>query len=165
MVNPPKVQASQVLLMSSWPAADTLSGAKTAAVTCNHNTPMAGVADITIVADVGPEAISGSTRMKAATAQKMVLNMITTGAMTRLGYVYDNLMVNVQPSNVKLANRARRIVAAAADVGPEEAARLLEASGGAVKTAIVMARRKLGRAEADDLVRRANGRISVALGL
>src|SRR6476646_8441049 len=70
-------------------------GAKTAAITCNHNTALAAVADITVVAEVGPEVVSGSTRMKAATAQKMILNMITTGAMTRLGYVYENLMVNV----------------------------------------------------------------------
>jgi len=70
-------------------------GAHTAAVTCNHETPLAGAADITVIADVGPEVISGSTRMKAGSAQKMILNMITTGAMTRLGYVYDNLMVNV----------------------------------------------------------------------
>src|ERR1700728_1101030 len=69
-------------------------GAKTAAITCNLNTPLSDVADTTVITEVGPEVISGSTRMKASTAQKMILNMITTGAMTRLGYVYDNLMVN-----------------------------------------------------------------------
>src|SRR5208282_4081696 len=67
-------------------------GAKTAAITCNHNTPLSDVADTTVISEVGPEVISGSTRMKSASAQKMILNMITTGAMTRLGYVYDNLM-------------------------------------------------------------------------
>jgi N-acetylmuramic acid 6-phosphate etherase len=73
-------------------------GAYTAAVTCNHETPLAAAANIAIVAEVGPEVVSGSTRMKAGTAQKMILNMITTGAMTRLGYVYENLMVNVHGS-------------------------------------------------------------------
>src|SRR6201996_1784116 len=85
-------------------------GAKTAAVTCNHNTALSAVSDICIVAEVGPEVISGSTRMKAATAQKMVLNMITTGAMTRLGYVYDNLMVNVHMQNTKLVERGISIL-------------------------------------------------------
>src|SRR6201994_3694351 len=70
-------------------------GAKTAAITCNPNSELSQVADVTICAEVGPEVISGSTRMKASSAQKMILNMITTGAMTRLGYVYENLMVNV----------------------------------------------------------------------
>ena len=85
-------------------------GAKTAAVTCNFNTPLADVSDTTIVAEVGPEVISGSTRMKSATAQKMILNMITTGAMTRLGYVYDNLMVNVHMKNSKLVERGIRVL-------------------------------------------------------
>src|SRR6202022_2313935 len=80
-------------------------GAKTAAITCNHNTPLATVAEICIVAEVGPEVVSGSTRMKAGTAQKMMLNMITTGAMTRLGYVYENWMVNVHMKNSKLVER------------------------------------------------------------
>jgi N-acetylmuramic acid 6-phosphate etherase len=82
-------------------------GAHTAAVTCNHDTPLAAAADISIVADVGPEVISGSTRMKAGSAQKMILNMITTGAMTRLGYVYENLMVNVHMQNLHYRSRDR----------------------------------------------------------
>ena len=85
-------------------------GAHTAAVTCNHDTSLAAAADIAIVADVGPEVISGSTRMKAGSAQKMILNMITTGAMTRLGYVYENLMVNVHMQNSKLVERGIRIL-------------------------------------------------------
>src|SRR5207253_8595217 len=85
-------------------------GAYTAAVTCNQGTPLAQVADIAIVAEVGAEVISGSTRMKAATAQKMVLNMLSAGAMTRLGYVYGNLMVNLHPKNEKLLERATRIL-------------------------------------------------------
>ena len=80
-------------------------GAKTGCITCNQGTPLAAAADIAVVAEVGPEVISGSTRMKAATAQKMITNMITTGAMTRLGYVYENMMVK---SHAKLeAGRAR----------------------------------------------------------
>src|SRR6202000_1585496 len=84
-------------------------GAKTAAVTCNPNSDLSHVADITICTEVGAEVLSGSTRMKASTAQKMVLNMITTGAMTRLGYVYDNLMVNVHMKNAKLVERGIRV--------------------------------------------------------
>ena len=77
-------------------------GAHTAAVTCNQGTPLAAAAEIVVVADVGPEVVCGATRMKAGSAQKMILNMITTGAMTRLGYVYENLMVNVHMQNSKL---------------------------------------------------------------
>src|ERR1700689_1011328 len=85
-------------------------GAHTAAVTCNQGSPLSAAADIIVVADVGPEVVSGSTRMKAGTAQKMILNMITTGAMTRLGYVYENLMVNVHMQNSKLVERGIRIL-------------------------------------------------------
>lgn len=119
--------------------------------------------DIAITPLPGPEIVAGSTRLRAGTATKMVLNMLSTGAMIRLGYVYGNLMVNVQPTNAKLAERARRIIAAAADVAEGEAARLLSESGGVVKTAIVMARRKTSRAEAEELLRRAHGRIAAAL--
>ena len=98
-------------------------GAHTAAVTCNHDTPLAAAADIAIVADVGPEVISGSTRMKAGTAQKMVLNMITTGAMTRLGYVYENLMVNVHMQNSKLVERGIRILMCACKIDRATAVR------------------------------------------
>ncbi len=96
-------------------------GAHTAAVTCNHDTPLAAAADIAIVAEVGPEVISGSTRMKAGSAQKMILNMITTGAMTRLGYVYENLMVNVHMQNSKLVERGIRILMSACKIDRETA--------------------------------------------
>ena len=96
--------------------------------------------------------IAGSTRMKAGTAQKLVLNMLSTGAFIRLGYVYGNLMVNVQPKNAKLVDRARRIVAQAAGVSYERAGELLAAAGNSVRTAIVMAqgrrRPRRGRAAA-----------------
>ena len=78
-------------------------GAVTVGITCNRNTPLERAAEIPIVVEVGPEVVTGSTRMKAATAQKMVLNMLSTGAMARLGYVYGNLMVNVHLKNSKLA--------------------------------------------------------------
>src|SRR6202012_5257970 len=113
-------------------------GAKTAAVTCNHNPPLAGVADICIVAEVGPEVVSGSTRMKAATAQKMVLNMITTGAMTRLGYVYDNLMVNVHMQNTKLVERGIRVLMKVCEIDRDTAIRTIKSAGKSIPIAVVM---------------------------
>src|SRR6202035_5417662 len=80
--------------------------AKTIALTCNRNSPLESAADFAIITEVGPEVLAGSSRMKAGTAHKMVLNMLSTGAMTRLGYVYGNLMVNVLPRNEKLMQRA-----------------------------------------------------------
>ena len=97
-------------------------GAKTIAVTCNRNTPLQKAAQLAIVTEVGPEVISGSTRMKAGTAQKMVLNMLSSGAMTRLGYVYGNLMVNVPPKNSKLAARGVSILQRAAEVEQKDSA-------------------------------------------
>ncbi|HLJ18113.1 MAG TPA: hypothetical protein VKV15_26705, partial [Bryobacteraceae bacterium] len=92
-----------------------------------------------------------------------VLNMLSTGAMIRLGYVFGNLMVNVQPSNDKLRDRTRRIVAQAAQVDAERAAALLVEAGGNVKTAIVMGRKGVGRREAEELLARAGGRVSQAI--
>jgi N-acetylmuramic acid 6-phosphate etherase len=111
----------------------------------------------------GPEILAGSTRLRAGTATKLVLNMISTAAMIRLGHAYGNLMVNVQPRNRKLEDRARRIIEQAADASPERAAELLEASGRSVRTAIVMEKKNVGRAEAERLLARARGRISEAL--
>ncbi len=91
-------------------------GAHTAAVTCNQGTPLAEASDIVVVAEVGPEVISGSTRMKAGSAQKMILNMITTGVMARLGYVYENLMVNVHMQNSKLVERGIHILMRACNI-------------------------------------------------
>src|SRR6202789_2657802 len=96
-------------------------GAHTAAVTCNLGSPLSAAADIVVVADVGPEVVSGSTRMKAGTAQKMILNMITTGAMTRLGYVYENVMVNVHMQNSKLVERGISILMRACHIDREQA--------------------------------------------
>jgi N-acetylmuramic acid 6-phosphate etherase len=111
----------------------------------------------------GPEILTGSTRLRAGTATKMVLNMISTGVMIRLGYVYGNLMVNVQPTNAKLEDRARRIIEQAAEVSAERAAELLEESGRSVRTAIVMAKRGVSREEAEALLLKARGRIAEAL--
>jgi N-acetylmuramic acid 6-phosphate etherase len=110
----------------------------------------------------GPEVLTGSTRMKAGTATKLVLNMISTGVMIRSGAVYGNLMVNVQPTNGKLVDRAERIIVEATGCGREEAARLLEL-GGSVKTAIVMQVRGLGRVEAESLLATRGGRLAEAL--
>lgn len=114
------------------------AGAFTVAVTCNPGSAMGRVADLAIEVVVGPEVLAGSTRMKAGTAQKMVLNMLSTGAMVRLGKCYGNLMVDVRPTNEKLVERARRIIMQAVGCDYETAADLLARSGNRVKLAIVM---------------------------
>jgi N-acetylmuramic acid 6-phosphate etherase len=138
-------------------------GAKTVGLSCNPQSELSGLVDFPIEAVPGPEVIAGSTRMRAGTATKMVLNMISTAAMIRTGHVYRNLMVTVQPSNEKLLDRARRIVAEASDVGYERAAELLEASGRVVKTAIVMEKRQVSREVAERLLAEAGGRVAEAL--
>ena len=112
-------------------------GALTISITCNHPSPLGELAEISITLVVGPEVVSGSTRLKAGTAQKMVLNMISTAVMIRLGKTYSNLMVDVQPTNVKLRQRARRIVAEATGLDLQRAGDILSACNGEVKTAIV----------------------------
>jgi N-acetylmuramic acid 6-phosphate etherase len=111
-------------------------GAATIGISCTPDSELARAADIAITPLVGPEVITGSTRMKAGTAQKLVLNMLTTGAFIRMGYVYGNLMVNVQPKNSKLLDRARRIIAQAAGVSYERAGELLVEAGDNVPAAI-----------------------------
>jgi N-acetylmuramic acid 6-phosphate etherase len=111
-------------------------GASTIGVSCTPGSELAGAVDIAITPLVGPEVIAGSTRMKAGTAQKLVLNMLTTGAFIRMGYVYGNLMVNVQPKNSKLRDRARRIIAQAAGVSYDRAGELLTEAGDNVAAAI-----------------------------
>jgi len=111
-------------------------GAITIGVSCTPDSELSRAARIPIAPLSGPEVIAGSTRLKAGTATKLVLNMLTTGAFIRLGYVYGNLMVNVQPKNSKLLDRARRIVATATGLSYEEAAKALEAAGNDVKAAI-----------------------------
>jgi N-acetylmuramic acid 6-phosphate etherase len=137
-------------------------GALTIGLSCTPHSEVAAAADIAITPLAGPEIVTGSTRMRAGTATKLVLNMLSTGVMIRLGYVYGNLMVNVQPSNSKLLDRARRIVAEIAEVSYEEASGLLDEVG-AVRTAIVMHKRKLSRFEAEEALARHNGRLRDAL--
>jgi len=138
-------------------------GAVTVGISCTPNSDLARAVDIPITPLVGPEVVTGSTRMKAGTAQKLVLNMLSTGAFLRLGYVYGNLMVNVQPKNTKLLDRARRIVAQAAGVSYERAGELLESAGNSVRAAILMAKTGGGREEAEQRLAAAGGRISKAL--
>ena len=138
-------------------------GAVTIGISCTPRSELAQAVDIPISPVVGPEVIAGSTRMKAGTAQKLVLNMLSTGTFVRLGYVYGNLMVNVQPTNVKLVDRARRIVAEKAGVTYERAGELLAASGKSVRTAILMGKAGVDRQEAERRLAAAGGRISKAL--
>ena len=138
-------------------------GALTVGISCTPNSELARAVDIAITPLPGPEVVAGSTRMRAGTATKLVLNMISTAAMIRLGYVYGNLMVNVQPKNSKLADRARRIIAEASGVSYERAGELLESAGGSVRTAIVMARLGLDQAGAEARLAQAGGRVSEAL--
>lgn len=137
--------------------------ALTAAIVCVETGPLADEAECAITVPVGPEVVTGSTRMKAGTATKMVLNMISTGLMIRLGHTYGNLMVNVQPKNEKLADRARRIVAEAAGLSAESAAELFEKSGRDVKTAIVMAIKNVTRLEAVSLLKGKQGILAEVL--
>ena len=112
-------------------------GAATVAFTCNRAAALNGAADVTIAPIVGPEVITGSTRLKAGTATKMVLNIVSTGAMVRLGKTYGNLMVDLRASNSKLIDRARRIVVALTGLSETDAESLLARCGGEVKTAVV----------------------------
>jgi N-acetylmuramic acid 6-phosphate etherase len=138
-------------------------GAVTVGISCVEQSELARAVDIAITPVVGPEIIAGSTRMKSGTAQKLVLNMLTTTAFARLGYVYGNLMVNVQPKNVKLVDRARRIIAQAAGVSYDRAGELLQASGNSVRAAILMAKTGISREEAERRLAETGGRISQAL--
>ena len=138
-------------------------GARIVAITNNRGSAMGGLADVSIVVDTGPEVVSGSTRMKAGTAQKMVLNMLTTAAMTRLGRVHDGYMIGVQASNVKLRERAARIVGEIAGVGPEEAMEALEEANWDLKVAVVMIKHGIGRKEAEKALEDAGGILRRAL--
>lgn len=137
--------------------------ALTVGVTCNPGSPMEELVDVAIVPVVGPEVITGSTRMKAGTAQKMVLNMLSTGAMIRLGKTYGNLMVDLQATNNKLRRRAQRIVAEATGLPAGDAAELLERCDGEVKTAIVCHLAGVTPDEARIGLQAAKGRIRAVL--
>jgi len=140
-------------------------GALTIGVTCNENAELSSLVDIPIAPLAGPEIIAGSTRLKSGTAQKLVLNMLSTASMIRLGAVYRNLMVNVQLKNDKLRDRGRRIVAQAAGVNPEHAAQALGEAGGDVRAAIVMLKRGVSLEQARALLGAAGNRVGAALEL
>jgi N-acetylmuramic acid 6-phosphate etherase len=138
-------------------------GALTIALTCAHPSPLAEAADLAITPLVGSEAIAGSTRLKAGTAQKLVLNMLSTGVMIRLGRTYGSLMVDARPTNAKLRRRAARIVATAANLSEAAATAQLAAAGGEVKVAIVAALAGLSPAEARSRLVATGGLIHAAL--
>ncbi|HMF63739.1 MAG TPA: N-acetylmuramic acid 6-phosphate etherase, partial [Edaphobacter sp.] len=137
-------------------------GALTISLTCVPNSQMAAIADISIAPVPGPEVLTGSTRLKAGTATKLVLNMLSTGVMIRTGAVYGNLMVNVQATNVKLVDRALRIISDATGVDQPTAATLLN-EGGSVKTAIVMQKLSLTREAAQAKLAASKGNLTLAL--
>jgi len=139
--------------------------AHTIALTCNRNSPLERVADFAIVTEVGPEVLAGSSRMKAGTAHKMVLNMISTGAMTRLGYVYGNLMVNVWTKNEKLVQRAIRIVERATGKDHALAAQALKDSGNRTPVAVVMLAADVNRSKAAAALKQAKGHVREAIAL
>ena len=140
-------------------------GARTIALTCNRNSPLEKAAEFAIVTQVGPEVVAGSTRMKAGTAHKMVLNMISTGAMTRLGYVYGNLMVNVWTKNEKLVQRSIRILEQATGADPEAAARTLKAAGNRTPVAVVMLAAGVSRSHAAAALKKSKGHVRHAITL
>lgn len=138
-------------------------GSRTIALTCNRNSPLERAADFAIVTEVGPEVLAGSSRMKAGTAHKMVLNMISTGAMVRLGYVYGNLMVNVWTKNEKLVQRAIRIVEQATGADHETAARALKESGNRTPVAVVMLAAGATRSRASAALKKSKGHVREAI--
>ena len=140
-------------------------GARTVFLSCTE--PPASLrdfCDVCITVLVGPEVVTGSTRMKAGTATKLVLNTITSGAMIRLGKVYGNLMVDLRAWNEKLVDRSRRIVMETTGLPRDEAGAVITAAGGSVKTAIVMARRRTSREEAERLLEEHEGRLRPIVG-
>ncbi len=138
-------------------------GAHTIALTCNPNSPLERAAHFAIVTQVGPEVLAGSSRMKAGTAHKMVLNMISTAAMTRLGYVYGNLMVNVAPKNEKLLQRAIGILEQATGATHASATEALKASGNRTPVALVMLAAGVTRPQAVAALKKSNGHVRQAI--
>jgi N-acetylmuramic acid 6-phosphate etherase len=138
--------------------------ASTIAIACNVPSAILDIADISIGVEVGPEVITGSTRMKSGSAQKMVLNMLSTGTMVKLGKVYGNLMVDVKVTNQKLAIRARNLVMQLAEVDEQTAQNLLDQANNHVKTAIIMHKRQITLSQAHDLLNQANGLLGEVIG-
>jgi N-acetylmuramic acid 6-phosphate etherase len=138
-------------------------GALTIGLSCVPGSELARAAEMAITPATGPEVVTGSTRMKAGTATKLVLNMLSTAAMVKRGYVFGNLMVNVQPTNAKLADRAARIIAAITGLAYDDAAELLTKAG-SVRSAVVMYRLGVSREDAEARLVLAHGRLRAALG-
>jgi N-acetylmuramic acid 6-phosphate etherase len=139
-------------------------GAMTVAVTSNLRMPVGRAAKIVIAPEVGPEVLTGSTRLKAGTSQKMVLNMLSTGVMARLGHVYENLMIDMMLTNEKLAERAVRILMEASGASVSAAEQALRAAGHDLRVALVMLKLRIGAAKAKKRLRAAGGNLSGALG-
>lgn len=137
--------------------------AKTIAIACNAGSPLGKAADISIIVEVGAEVVAGSSRMKAGTAQKLVLNMLSTGAMARLGYVYGNLMVNVHLKNEKLVERGTGVLQEASGVDRKTAERALKAAGNQVPIAMIMLRHGVSRAAAIKRLESVKGNVRKAL--
>jgi N-acetylmuramic acid 6-phosphate etherase len=138
--------------------------ATTVAITVNHNTAVARLAKILIATEVGPEVLTGSTRLKAGTSQKMVLNMLTTAAMARLGHIYENLMIDVKASNRKVSERMVRILADASGKSLSASEHALRQSGHNLRTALVMLKLRVSADQAETKLRRAKGHLRAALG-
>ncbi|MER2146216.1 MAG: N-acetylmuramic acid 6-phosphate etherase [Aerococcus urinaeequi] len=138
-------------------------GAKTVSIACNQQAKISGFAQIPIEVDCGPEVLTGSTRLKAGTAQKLILNMLSTVSMIGIGKVYQNLMVDVQATNEKLEERSKRIIMAATECSYEEAASYFEAANHKVKVAIVMILTNLDATEASRKINAANGFVNQVL--
>jgi N-acetylmuramic acid 6-phosphate etherase len=138
-------------------------GAKTIAVTCNAGSPLEEATHLAIVAEVGPEVIAGSSRMKAGSAQKMILNMLSSGAMTRMGYVYGNLMINVHVKNYKLRERGLTILQQAAGISREAAEQALQAAGNDVPVALVMLQANVNRQQATQALKQSRGHVRQAI--
>ncbi len=137
-------------------------GAKTVFLTCND--PVDIDVDVQINVVVGPEAIAGSTRLKSATAQKMILNMLSTASMVKIGKVYENLMVDLKPASEKLHERAKGIIMMLTGLDYDGAAGVFERSGRNVKVSVVMVKKQVGREEATEILERADGFLARALG-
>ena len=140
------------------------TGAATIAITVNRNAPVARLADVLIATDVGPEVLTGSTRLKSGSAQKMVLNMLTTAAMARLGHVYENLMIDVKASNRKVSQRMVRLLADASGKSLSASEHALRQSGHNLRVALVMLKLRVDAAEAARKLRDAKGHLRAALG-
>ena len=138
-------------------------GATTVSISCTPQSELSRLVEFPIEAPVGPEIVAGSTRLRAGTATKLILNMLSTATMIQLGYTYGGLMVNVQPTNTKLEDRARRIIRQLTGVSPEQAGQLLDQAGRSVPVAIVMGKKHIGRPEAERLLADARGRLAVVL--